>query len=60
MITYDIMNTLYWNPDVRIVETRKTKVSIFTSDQKMSVKTVVEGMNFNQMAGHGETKFVVY
>ncbi len=54
------MNTLYWNPDVRIVETRKTKVSIFTSDQKMSVKTVVEGMNFNQMAGHGETKFVVY
>lgn len=60
LITYDIRNTLYWNPNIRIDETGKKSISFFTSDQKMSVKTIIEGMNFNQMAVHGETEFVVY
>jgi len=60
LTTYDIRNTLYWNHDLRIDETGKKKISFYNSDQKMKVKVIAEGMNFDQMAGHGETEFVVY
>ncbi len=60
LATYDIRNTLYWNQNLRIDKTGKRKIYFYNSDQKMRVKVIAEGMNFDQMAGHGETEFVVY
>ena len=60
LVTYDIRNTLYWNPDLKTNNAGKATISFFTSDQKMNAKAIIEGMDFNQHSGRGETTFVVY
>ncbi|OFX20517.1 MAG: hypothetical protein A2041_10405 [Bacteroidetes bacterium GWA2_31_9b] len=60
LLSYDTRNTLYWNPNLIINESGKSKISFYTSDEKMKVKIICEGMNFNKLAGHGEAEFIVY
>jgi len=55
----DFRNLLYWSPNLKMDGKRKNQFSFYTSDRAGKYAVVVQGINFNGIAGSKTVFFTV-